>query len=124
MNKLYISGIILVVIFSICYVGYKSVNLISDKSQFFLNEIEDCKEDFSRSKEIYERFKDYWDKNSKILGMLVHHEHLEEIEQDISELESGIEEKEWLEVSKSCKCAKSKFENLKKTYEVSLENII
>lgn len=124
MNKLYISGIILVIIFSICCLGYKSINLISDKSEFFLSEIENKKENFMESKEIYEKFKNYWDKNSKILGMLVHHEHLEEIEQNISELESGIEEKEWSEVSKSCKCAKSKFENLKKTYEVSLENII
>ena len=111
MNKLYISGV-------------KSVNLISDKSQSFLNEIENHKEDFENSKKTYENFKNYWDQNSKILGMLVHHEHLEEIEQDISEMESGLDEKEWSEVSKSCKCAKSKFENLKKIYEVSLENII
>lgn len=124
MNKLFISGIILVIIFSICFIGYKSVNSIADQSQFFLSEIENSKDNFEKSKEIYENFKNYWNEKSKILGMLVHHEHLEEIEQDMSELESSLEQKEWSEVDKSCKCAESKFENLKKTYEVSLENII
>ncbi len=124
MNKLYISGMILIFIFSICFVGYKIINLIYNESQSFFNEIENCKDDFENSKKIYKDFKKYWNEKSKILGMLVHHEHIDEIEQNISELESGIDEKEFLEVSKSCKCAKSKLENLKKTYEISFENII
>ena len=55
--------------------------------------------------------------------MIVHHEMLEDIEQYISELEVAVKNENSFEILKSCSCLKSKVESLKKSEQISLQNI-
>lgn len=123
MNRLKASGIIAILVLIVCYIGFKNIYTISDQSINYINEI-NSSEDRKEISSFYKKFCEYWSKKSKILAMIIHHEHLEDIEQKIAELESSIEENEKFEISKCCKCIISSLQNLKDTYKVNLSNII
>ena len=122
MNRLKASGVISIFILIICYIGFQSIYTISNKSINYIEQVENSKSE--NISELYKNFQEYWNKKSKILAMIIHHEHLEEIDQKVAELESSIEKNEEFEVSKCCKCIKTSLKNLKETYEINLSNII
>lgn len=126
MNKLKLSSLVISLIILICYFCFFSVQSISKSSECYLEKIENLisENKDSEIENIFREFEDFWSKKSKILGMIVHHEHLDNIDYEISELSSYVNQKDIQNIEKSCKCTKSRFKNLREASEFSIENII
>ena len=126
MDKLKSSGIILSLIILVCYLGFINVQNISKNSENYLKQIENLviENNYSEAKNTFENFKFFWEQKSKILGIITHHENLDDIENEMSELSSAIIRENSQDIERLCKSAKSRFENLRKTYELTLENIL
>lgn len=125
MNKNKASVLIFVMTVMLCFISFISVKTTAEKSQEYIGTIENFqnKGNNDKSKEIFEEFKKFWEKKSKKLEMIVHHEMLEDIEKYISELEVAVKNENSFEILKSCNCLKSKVESLKKSEQISLQNI-
>lgn len=124
MNKLFYSLIIIIINFLICFVSFKNTSTIAKKSLDYLEKIEKLIYNNQDTEQKTQEFNEFWNKKSKILQILVHHEQVENINLEIAKLESASKLKNKFEILKTCNCLKSKLENLEKIDEFSLENIL
>ena len=126
MNKLKLSSLVISLIILICYFCFFSVQSISKSSEYYLEKIENLisENKGSEIENIFREFEDFWNKKSKTLGMIVHHEHLDNIDYEISELSSYVNKKDIQNIERSCKCTKSRLKNLREASELSIDNIL
>lgn len=124
MNKLLCGLIIITATILLCFASFKNTNSISKKSIEYIEKIENS---ISKNQSIEystKEFDEFWNERSKILQILIHHEQIDDINNEISKLKTSAQEKNKFEILKTCNCLKSKFESLGKIDEISIENIL
>lgn len=124
MNKLIHSLIIIITTLMLCFVSFKNTNIIAKKSLEYIKKIENLTNNNKNSDKEIQKFDEFWNKKSKILQILIHHEHIEDINSEIAKLKLAIQEKNKFEILKICNYLNSKLKNLEKIDEISLENIL
>jgi len=124
MNKLFYSLIIIIITLLLCFVSFKNTSTIAKKSFDYLEKIEKSVYNSQTTEQKTQEFNEFWNKKSKILQILVHHEQIEDINLEVAKLETVSKLKNKFEILKTCNCLKSKLENLEKIDEISIENIL
>ena len=123
MNKLAISGLVFLTTIGICFMSFMTVKNATEKSCQMVENIEDSLGDPLKLEESFEQFNGYWDTKTKTLGMILHHQHLDEINQDVSKLRVAIKNNSEFEIEESCESIKSRIKSTSETDNISLENI-
>lgn len=91
MNKTIFSSILFCMLLILCFINKRIIRNISSTSIEYVNNIKSSNlENENKKKKFYE-FKDYWNTKSQTLNMLIHHDTIDKIDEQISELESAIE---------------------------------
>ena len=91
MNKTIFSSILFCMLLMLCFMNKRIIRNISSTSIEYVNNIKSSNlENENKKKKFYE-FKDYWNTKSQTLNMLIHHDTIDKIDEQISELESAIE---------------------------------
>ncbi|MBR0184329.1 MAG: DUF4363 family protein [Clostridia bacterium] len=124
MNKLLCGLIIITATLLLCFASFKTTNSIAKKSIEYIEKIENSADNNKNTEYSTNDFEEFWDKKSKILQILIHHEQIDDIDNEISKLKISAKEKNKFEILKTCNCLKSKFESLEKIDEISIENIL
>lgn len=124
MNKLIHSLIIIIVTLILCFVSFKNTNIIAKKSLEYVEKIESLTNNNKNNYQEIKELDEFWNKKSKILQILIHHEQIEDINSEIAKLKLAIQEKNKFEILKICNYLNSKLKNLEKIDEISIENIL
>lgn len=124
MSKLVQSLIIIITTIMLCFASFKNTNIIAKKSLEYLEKIEILINNNKNIEQEIKEFNEFWNKKSKILQILIHHEQIEDINFEIAKLKLATQEKNKFEILKTCNCLNSKVKNLEKIDEISIENIL
>ena len=124
MNKIIFSSILFCVLLIICFINKKIVKNISFTSIEYLNNIKSSNLENKSTERTFYEFKDYWSKKSQTLNMLIHHDTIDKIDEQISELESAIEYKNKENISKNVNNISDMLDSTMKMDSLTLENIL
>ncbi len=120
MNKIRVSTILFLILLILCFVNKKIVKNICFTSIKYVNNIKTSNQE---NKSIDE-FKNYWNKKSQVLNMLIHHDTIDKINEKISELESAIEHNDEENISKNVNTISEMLDSTTKMDNLTLENIL
>lgn len=126
MKRLIAAVLLLAAAASICFFGTFMLKKECSKMTYILNEASEMtfKENaFDKIKEINPQIKSQWEHSHSILAKIVMHIDLEPIEEDVSQLESCIVNKDLPKYRELCMDASEHLKHLKDSEKISLENI-
>lgn len=124
MNKIRVSITLFLVLLILCFVNKKIIKNISSSSIEYMNSIKISSQENKDIEQTLNEFKNYWTKKSKILNMLIHHDTIDKINEQISELESAMEHNNKENISKNVNTISEMLNSTTKMDDLTLENIL
>lgn len=124
MNKIRVSIILFLILLILCFVNKKIVKNISSSSVEYMNNIKISSRENKDTEKALNEFKNYWTKKSQILNMLIHHDTIDKINEQISELESALEHNNKENISKNVNTISEMLNSTTKMDDLTLENIL
>ena len=126
MNKIKISIFLFSIILGLCFFYLRFIKNITSTSANYVNQIEVQSKNgnIDESQKIYSELNDYWEKKSKILNTLVHHDIIDKISESISKLKVSVYNCELYDVSKVSEKIIMLLDSVVKMDNLSLENLL
>ena len=124
MKKIIISSVLFFLLLILCFVNKRIVKNVSLTSIEYVNCIKSSNSENENMEKIFYEFKNYWNKKSKTLSMIIHHDTIDKIDEQISELESAIEYENEENISKNANNISNMLDSTMKMDNLTLENIL
>ena len=126
MNKIKISIFLFSIILGLCFFYSRIIKNITSTSANYVNQIEVQSKNgnIDESQKIYSELNDYWEKKSKILNTLVHHDIIDKISESISKLKVSVYNCELYDVSKVSEKIIILLDSVVEMDNLSLENLL
>ncbi|BED92290.1 MAG: DUF4363 family protein [Candidatus Improbicoccus pseudotrichonymphae] len=119
MKKLKLSIIIFLFTLSVClFCSTLTVKIMKQVEQY-TNNVK-----IIQSKESARELVDFWDKESKILYVFIHHDILDRITKNISKINAAIQKKDFEYAFIECECILSLSKVLREYDDINLRNIL
>ena len=127
MKKIIASIFLLLFMISICIINMNIITNISHKSIEYTDKIielnnSDMKHEEELAK-VYQEFEEYWNKKSNLLSMLIYHDPLDEITEQISKLSVSLQYNEKFKISESLNIIKTKMIELSDNCKLDFKNL-
>ncbi|MCL2313482.1 MAG: DUF4363 family protein [Firmicutes bacterium] len=126
MNKLKFVIFILFLTIGICTISLKLTNDIAESANNYLEKIEKYKDEknFLAAEKICDELNEFWERKSKVLSMLIHHEMLEKMEENLQIIKTSCRHKSEIEISKASASFVTYLKALVESDQISLENVL
>ena len=126
MKRIYIAAVLLIITLSICIYELRFVSRSCNDFSHYVTEIQAAYEDteYDAALNLTKMVNDKWQKNVHKIDMLLYHDYVDEITDNLSKLSIFISKEDESQFLATCREIKNQLESLKNNEIPILENII